>query len=164
MPEDPDKAPDNATPAEPVKKKSKWPFLVAGVLLLAVVGGALVWILRSRSGPPETPPPDEPRIKATLHLESFVINLVDVEQRAYLRIGVDIGLSKPVKAKEGEGGPPTALVRDTIVGVLALSKPDELLTADGKNKLKKDLLQALHQRAPELGAQEIYFTEFLIQR
>jgi flagellar basal body-associated protein FliL len=57
-----------------------------------------------------------------------------------------------------------ALVRDTILTVLAVGKSEELLTPEGKAKLKEDLLGALQKRAPDLGAEEIYFTEFLIQR
>jgi flagellar basal body-associated protein FliL len=55
-------------------------------------------------------------------------------------------------------------VRDTILGVLALSKVDELMTAAGKTKLKQDLLRTLQERVPQLEVQEVYFTEFLIQR
>ena len=57
-----------------------------------------------------------------------------------------------------------APLRDSIVGVLASSKPGDLLTAEGKAKLKEDLLHALQSRNPQLGVREVYFTEFLIQR
>ena len=49
-------------------------------------------------------------------------------------------------------------------GVLAQSRVDELLTAKGKTKLKEDLLHALQERIPALEVEEVYFTEFLIQR
>jgi flagellar basal body-associated protein FliL len=55
-------------------------------------------------------------------------------------------------------------VRDTILGVLARAQPDEVLSREGKEKLKQELLQGLRARAPELGVQEVYFTEFLVQR
>jgi flagellar basal body-associated protein FliL len=38
------------------------------------------------------------------------------------------------------------------------------MTAAGKTKLKADLLHALQERIPQLGVEEVYFTEFLIQR
>lgn len=93
-----------------------------------------------------------------------MLNLADPEGKAYLRVGIDLGLKGPPKNKEEVGGTPVALVRDTILGRLSLAQPDELLTAEGKTKLKASLLQALQQRAPELGVEEVYFTEFLIQR
>jgi flagellar FliL protein len=96
-----------------------------------------------------------------MHLETFVMNLADSDQRSYLRIGIDLGLNNA--AKHGEELP-VARVRDTILGVLALAKVDDLLTAEGKNRLKQDLLHALTERVPDLGVEEVYFTEFLIQR
>jgi len=106
------------------------------------------------------------RVHSVLHLETFVLNLVDPEGKAYLRVGIDLGLKGPAQTGEHDqdGVTPVAMVRDTILGRLSLAKPDELLTSEGKAKLKADLLQALQQRAPELGVEEIYFTEFLIQR
>ncbi len=164
MPEQ-NSAPADSTvpPAAAPGKKSKW--LIILPLLLVLTGGSAagLWFFRSRPASAK-PKPEEPKVKTTLHLESFVINLADPDQKAYLRVGIDIGLSKLPAKKEAEGDTPTALIRDTIVGVLALSKPDELLTAEGKTKLKDDLLHALQQRAPDLGTEEIYFTEFLIQR
>ena len=68
------------------------------------------------------------------------------------------------EAKRGEEMAPVAQVRDTILSVLAEAKVDELMTAAGKTKLKEDLLHALQERVPQLGVEEVYFTEFLIQR
>jgi flagellar basal body-associated protein FliL len=98
--------------------------------------------------------------KSTLHLETFVLNLADPGQRSYLRVGIDLGLTHEL-TKEGA---PVGQLRDTILGVLGEAKVDELVTARGKARLKEDLLRALQQRVPGLGVEEVYFTEFLIQR
>jgi flagellar basal body-associated protein FliL len=47
---------------------------------------------------------------------------------------------------------------------LTTCKADELLTADGKSQLKRNVLAAVQKHVPELGVREIYFTEFLVQR
>jgi flagellar basal body-associated protein FliL len=73
-----------------------------------------------------------------------------------------LGLNR--EQKRGEEAPPVAKIRDTILTVLAVAKVEDLLTADGKAKLKENVLQALQDRAPEVGVEEVYFTEFLIQR
>ena len=96
-----------------------------------------------------------------MHLETFVMNLADTDQRSYLRVGIDLGLHNEPKRSEAL---PVAKVRDTILGVLAVAKVDDLLTSAGKNQLKQDVLHALQTRIPELGVEEVYFTEFLIQR
>jgi flagellar protein FliL len=104
------------------------------------------------------------RIKSTLHLETFVINLVEPEDKAYLRVGIDLGLDRELPGKDGPNTPSIAQVRDTVIDVLAASHAQDLLTPEGKKKLKEQTLTALQQRIPELGAREVYFTEFLIQR
>lgn len=100
-------------------------------------------------------------VKATLHLETFVLNLADPQQRSYLRVGVDLGLGHELGRGENA---PVAEVRDTILGVLAQCRVEDLLAAAGKTRLKEDLLRALQARVPSLGVEEVYFTEFLIQR
>ena len=97
----------------------------------------------------------------TLHLETFVLNLADPQQRSYLRVGIDLGLSHEIGRGENA---PVAEVRDTILGVLAQCRVEDLQIAAGKTKLKEDLLRALQARLPGLGVEEVYFTEFLIQR
>ncbi len=129
-----------------------------GVVLLAL--GTWFWST-SREGPEVSASAVRP-VKGSLHLETFVLNLADPEQRSYLRVGIDLGLDREIG--RGENAPPIGEVRDTILGVLAQSRVDELLTAPGKAKLKEDVLHALQQRIPGLGVQEVYFTEFLIQR
>lgn len=102
--------------------------------------------------------------RSVLHLETFVVNLGDSGEKAYLRVGIDLGLSSELKMRDTNGALPVALARDAILGVLSLCRPDELMSREGKAKLKSELLRVLQARAPALGVEEIYFTEFLIQR
>jgi flagellar basal body-associated protein FliL len=133
-------------------------FLALVIVLLAL--GAWFWSTH-RTGPGVSVGAGR-SVKSSLHLETFVLNLADREQRSYLRVGIDLGLGREMG--RGENGPPVGQVRDTILAVLAQSRVDDLLTAAGKAKLKEDLLHALQERMPGLEVEEVYFTEFLIQR
>jgi flagellar basal body-associated protein FliL len=126
---------------------------------IAIVAGAGIWLWTSRGT--EASSNEAPRVRSTLHLETFVLNLADTDQRSYLRIGIDLGLNHEAKHEEMA---PVAQVRDTILGVLADAEVDDLMTASGKAKLKESLLHTLQERMPRLGVEEVYFTEFLIQR
>jgi len=102
--------------------------------------------------------------EAVLHLEPFVVNLTDPEENRFLRVGIDLGLEKPLAGKGKEGDVPIARIRDCILCVLSTWRSDALLAIDGKQRLKDEILRALQERVPELGAKEVYFTEFLVQR
>lgn len=132
--------------------------LFVPLMALALCGGWF-WTNRSSIAPPQTE--SGSGVKATLHLDTFVLNLADTDQRSYLRVGIDLGLRN--EPRRGEALP-VAAARDAILGVLAQAKSEELVTSTGKENLKHSLLQALERRVPELGVEDVYFTEFLIQR
>jgi flagellar protein FliL len=133
--------------------KAKWP-LLAALVALSVAGGWFFHSARSEAGVANAQ-----RSLTTLHLDPFVVNLDDADGRSYLRVGIDLGVRGDAAVS-----PPTAALRDTIIGVLSRAKPEDLLSAEGKAKLKADLMASLQDRAPQLGVQEVYFTDFLVQR
>lgn len=149
----------SAAPSKSASKSSRAGlfFTLFAIGLLAVAG--VYW--NAQRGGTEAASDRGGAVKATLHLETFVLNLADPQQRSYLRVGVDLGLSHEIARGENA---PVAEVRDTILGVLAQCRVEDLMTAAGKTKLKEDLLRALQARVPGLGVEEVYFTEFLIQR
>lgn len=128
------------------------------MLILAGAVGAWYWSTHKARGPGS----DGATVKSNLHLETFVVNLSDPGQRAYLRAGIDLGLGRELG--RNEDAPPVAKIRDTILGLLAEVKADDLLTEKGKTALKADLLHALQERIPEQRVEEVYLTELLIQR
>ena len=106
-----------------------------------------------------------------LPLDSFTVNLADPEEGRFLRVTVALGVAGKLPAlgkAQGKGlessAVSVAVIRDSILNVLAQCKSGDLLTPDGKSKLKADLLAALNRDVPELGVREIYFTEFMVQR
>lgn len=134
----------------------------AFALPLVLLAGVGFWFFTSRNTDASAQGNEISPVRSTFHLETFVLNVGGSESRAYLRIGIDLALNQ--ETKRAEETVPVAPVRDTILGVLSETKSDDLLTAGGKTKLKQDLLHALQERVPQLGVQEVYFTEFLIQR
>lgn len=132
---------------------------IALFVLITILAGVGIWLWAGRSN--EVSSNTASQVRSTLHLETFVLNLADADQRSYLRVGIDLGLSQELKR---DSVAPVAEVRDTILGVLSVTKVDDLMSAPGKAKLKESLLHTLQQRIPQLGVEEVYFTEFLIQR
>lgn len=101
-----------------------------------------------------------------LHLDQFVVNLADPDSDAFLRVGIDVGLNgdSPAITKDGVDPASVGLVRDTVLKIITTRTSGDLLTPQGKDDLKKLLLDAIQKRDPALGATSIYFTDFLVQR
>jgi flagellar FliL protein len=146
----------------PEKTQKKSSPIVIGLVILLAVAGATAWTLNRHPSDEANP---EVKTKAVVHLESFVVNLSDPNEKAFLRIGLDLGVEKQPTKKEGEAiAELTPSVRDTVLGVLTACRADDLLTVEGKQQLKTRLLAGLKERVPELRVHDIYFTEFLVQR
>ena len=141
----------------PARPKTKiWVAVALTVLLTGA--GIFLW---TRAAHPTNAAETGTSVESTLTLETFVVNLNGGGARAYLRVGIALTLSRPpVRSKEEI---PVALVRDTILSVLSTARPEQLTQPDGKRQLKTGILQALKDRAPQLGAEDVYFTEFLVQ-
>ena len=159
MPEDDDNL-------ETPPQKSGKSILVVLLVVCLAAGGAGAWFfLRHHHASPQSGGAAEgTKVSEVLHLEDFIVNLADQDTRAFIKIGIDIGQSEVPKSHKETAPNPVPAVRDAILSVIAGYKSDELLTPDGKTKLKHELLQALHERVPEAHALEVYFTEFLVQR
>ena len=135
--------------------------LVVIALALLVLAGAGIWFWANQASEPAQANGTDPA-HSILHLETFVLNLADSDQRSYLRVGIDLALNQ--EAKHAEETVPVAEVRDTILSVLGEAKVSDLLNPGGKTELKHRVLHALQDRVPALGVEDVYFTEFLIQR
>lgn len=161
------------------------------VLLLAVAGGAWFYLthIRHAAGVSAAAATGtvHPETLHSLALEPFVVNLADPSGSAggsYLRVVMVLRIadspeegeaakkdkqSKAGTPKEGNAGEDpilagqTAELRDTALGVLTSQRPDALLTSQGKEDLKRQLLSAFATRNPDMKVKEILFTEFLVQ-
>ena len=144
-------------PIKAPRKKKGW--LVVVLALGLGAAGFFVWWSPARA----TSAAEGETAESTLALETFVVNLNSSGQRAYLRVGITLGLAHPLSSHDRAQGAPTALVRDTILSVLSTAQPEQLLQVEGKRQLKEELLKALQERAPQMGIENVYFTEFLVQ-
>ncbi len=142
--------------------------IIAGVVVIAGGAGGWLWHMRSakaqaQQAEPADAPPSKPKCVRVLHLKSFIVNLQGGSGTSDPRIGID--LAPAGEAKEGEKEvAPTGRLRDAILTVLGAQSVDALLTPEGKDKLKADILKSINDRVPEIDCREVYFTEFLVQQ
>ena len=107
---------------------------------------------------------NDENVKQVVELQPFIVNLADTEASRYLRLNVSVG----VGGEEGGGEEkPEPLfvtrVRSAILAVLSTKTSQDIITPEGKAKLRKELLKAAQAASEEPHVEAIYITDFIIQ-
>lgn len=151
------------------------------VLATGAIGGGMWWAVKTNHLPlagvkqvevVAAPPPPQTKLVA---LEPLLVNLADPDGRSYLRISLTLKVDEPLvpkDAKPKEEAPAKgagknefeAEERDAALEILGKETAANLLQPDGKEKLKKDLMDAFKDRVPEVKVVDVLITEFLVQR
>jgi flagellar FliL protein len=114
------------------------------------------------AGAAEFAPPDDENVKQIIELQPFIVNLADTTEARYLRLTVSIGTGEA----EGEAKADplfTTRIRNAMLSVLTTKSSQEVLTSEGKNMLRKELLRAARAAAKEPKVEAIYITDFIVQ-
>jgi flagellar basal body-associated protein FliL len=113
-----------------------------------------------------------------VNMSSKIINLVDPTGRKYIRITVVVEFAPdnpeydamPAEEKTtylteftDKLNSKMPIMDDTVVTLLSTKTYDDLYTADGKEKLRSEIMNDLTQKLPDLHIISIYFTEFVVQ-
>jgi flagellar FliL protein len=101
---------------------------------------------------------------AAIPLEPFVVNLADADAARYLRIKISLMIDDKNKLREVTENQALQLkLRDVILESLSTKRSQDLINAEGKNKLRHEIQDkvAIYFRGPKLV--DVMFTEFVIQ-
>lgn len=143
--------------------------LVVVLLLLAGGGGGAYWFLfrgNAEAAGADAEPEPEPEVEATgvIPLEPFVVNLADPSGTRFLRVTLSLVVADEGIAKEFEEEKVVHMrVRSAILELLAQKQAAELITADGKTALKKEIDEVVEHAAHELEVKDVLFSEFIVQ-
>src|SRR5216683_2080536 len=134
------------------RKKSGKKTFAAGVMLFSGIGYG-VW--RTYFPPRAANSADQQKVssaRTVLPLESFTVNLADQEEGRFLRATLSLGVDGTLPAiSKGESKAietsrvSMATIRDSILSILTQCKSGDLLTPEGKSKLKADLIHSLNR-------------------
>lgn len=105
--------------------------------------------------------PDDEDVKQVVELQPFIVNLADAESARYLRMSVSLGMGET----ENEKPDPLFLtrVKNAMLAVLTTKKSDDVLTVEGKTKLRQELLKAAQAASEKPHVEAIYITDFIVQ-
>lgn len=107
--------------------------------------------------------PEDEDVKKVVELQPFIVNLADTEQARYLRMTISLGIDGVEEGNEKPDQLFMTRVRNAILAVLSDKKSDEILSVEGKTKLRKELLKAAQAASEEPEVKAIYITDFIVQ-
>lgn len=116
-----------------------------------------------KSGSLSSALPNDEEVKHVVEIPPFIVNLVDTDSPRYLRMSVSLGIG----GEEGKAEKPDPLfltrVKNAMLAVLTTKKSEDVLTVEGKAKLRKELLKAAQAASEEPHVEAIYITDFIVQ-
>lgn len=96
---------------------------------------------------------------AILPLDTFIVNLQ--VKGSFLKITLQLEFAEPELPKTIEHETPK--IRDAIIRVLSSKAAPDILSTDGKEKLREELKNAVNEALKSEDVTTIYITEFIIQ-
>jgi flagellar protein FliL len=157
--------------AEPSKKSKKLLILIGAVVLLLAAGGAVFWAIPHFRGTgkastgEKTEKAEKPKaeqVKTTLALDPFLVNLADADESRFVKGTFKLGLAEELK-EEGDNTVAIAAMRDSIITLLSTKTADQILTSEGKNKLREEIRDRVNAVAPEMKVLEVFIVDFVVQ-
>lgn len=96
---------------------------------------------------------------AVLPLETFIVNLQ--VKGSFLKTSIQLEFAEPQLPPTMEKDIPK--VRDSIIRILSSKAAADILSVEGKEALREDLIEAINQSLGSEDVVDAYFTEFIIQ-
>lgn len=156
-----------ATPE--AKKKSKmglWLIIGVGVLLLSGGGFLTVKYLKGSTGKKAQSAESNPiaKIKSMMSLEAFLVNLADTDSTRFLKVTFRLGLDEPKVGEEYAADPVIlAATRDKILSLLSTKTAEELLTPQGKDRLRNEVRENVNPLLPKGRVVNVFILDFVVQ-
>jgi len=133
----------------PAKSKKMLIIIVGAVVALALIGGgAFIYIKKNQAAAEDGADEAAPKAAAKeahatppayLAMDNMVVNLADPGGERVAQIGVTLVVADAHVAEEVKGFLPT--IRSGVLMLISQRTTEELLKAEGKEKLKKDILR-----------------------
>lgn len=157
--------------APPKKKRGKLVLIL--ILAVVLIGGSGAGFyfgkVRAAASPPATAEATkktseghggEDDVKHVIELAPFIVNLADKNESRYLRMTISLGVDE---AEEKVDPLYTTKIRNAILATVTNKSSEEILTNEGKAKLREEILEAAKGAVKKPQVLAIYITDFIVQ-
>ncbi len=157
---------ENKTEAAPPKKSRNGLILIGAIALIVILGGSGFLgyrYIKSRWHPEsalkggQTAKREE--VKAVLALEPFLVNLADQNESRFVKTTFQLGLADEYTEDKSS----IAAIRDSILTLLSSKTSEQILTSEGKDKLRAEIRSRVNAIAPKIKVVEVYIVDFVVQ-
>jgi flagellar FliL protein len=167
-------AENQETPQEKSKGSKLW--ILITVLILVVTGDLTFRALNYFSAPrtsaaaastegadkkAEAEKARKHEVKGTMSLDPFLVNLADKESVSYVKATFQLGLDKANAELES---PVIAAARDAILSLLSAKTADQILSLEGKTRLREEIRDRVNAVLPESKVLEVYIVDFVVSQ
>jgi len=106
--------------------------------------------------------PEDEEVKRVIEVPPFILNLADQDEGRFLRLTLSIGVGEEGSDKAD----PVYLtrVRNAVLAILMTKTSNDILSAQGKISLRRELLTAIKVAVKEPPVVAVYIIEMLVQR
>jgi flagellar FliL protein len=145
-------------PETPKKaKKSKKALIIVLAVVLAGAGGGTYAMLRASS---ESATPT----RGLVPFDPFVVNLADPGGMRFIRVTMQVVVRDEAGAKEVMESLLTLKEsRSAILEILSQQMAGELVKVEGKQALKKAIVERLSKQIKQTKVLDVFFSEFVVQ-
>ncbi len=156
---------DKISPEEPQRKSKMMLFIILGaVLLLAGGGGFFAYTtFMAPSGKTDAPPTEDEvnMVGEMVTFGEFVVNLSDPKGKRYLKCKISVEVESVEAMERIQKIEPK--LRDTVIMLLTSLAFEEVMTPEGKIRIRDELLERFNQSARPDRIKNLYFSDFVVQ-
>jgi flagellar FliL protein len=152
----------------PPKSRFGWKIIVIGVAVILIVASASTYaVLKYLRGAATTAAAEKVKketVLGALNLEPFLVNLADKDAVRFVKVTFRLGISEKGAEEEiGKNNVFLAAARDSILTLLTAKTSEEILTLEGKEKLRQEVQARLNPMMPKGKILEVYIVDFVVQ-
>jgi flagellar FliL protein len=163
---------ESKTEAEPEGKSRKpWILIIGSIVFVLIASGLAIWaypyFMGNKDSHPaakeeKAPELKHEQVKAILALEPFLVNLADTEDVRFVKATFKLGLEED-PGESGGSDVTVAAMRDSIISLLSTKTAEQILTPQGKDKLREEIRSRIGALAPNIKVLEVYIVDFVVQ-